>query len=120
LFGQGIIGNVSVTFYFYSGFVVTEKLVIHSNLTRRISAEDGGHVLSTEDDESLAWESDGAGKHNILPLLLNMRQDRGTSVVLHLKPDLIHYLDTRALFYVPSLHQEEYGMRHMEPGLSLY
>lgn len=177
-FGSGIIGKFGVGFY--SGFMVADKVDVRSK-----SSKDG-------DAEPLVWESTGTGTYSISPLAEDIRQDRGTSVVLHLRDDMAKYaeeasietilkkysnfvgfpiflngkrvntidaiwlhdpkevtdekhadfykyvshmyddplshihfrmdapIDIKALFYIPSFHQEKYGMGRMEPGVSLY
>ena len=182
-YGQGIIGKFGVGFY--SGFMVADKVDVRSKSA-------GKTDQTADDDEALVWESSGTGKYSISPLSSDIRQDRGTSVVLHLKPELhqfaveseiekilkkysnfvgfpiylngnrvntidaiwlhdpkeveeskysdfykfvshmhdeplstIHFrvdapLDIKALFYIPSFHQEKYGMGRMDPGVSLY
>lgn len=178
-FGQGIIGKFGVGFY--SGFMVADKVDVRSR-----SAKDDGDV------DPILWESTGTGRYTLSPLSDNVRQDRGTSVVLHLKPELAQYsdeatietilkkysnfvgfpiylngnrvntidaiwlqdpktvdekkhsdfykyvshmydeplstlhfrmdapLDIKALLYIPSFHQEKYGMGRMDPGVSMY
>jgi len=191
-FGNGIIGKFGVGFY--SGFMVSDKVDVRSKSAGKIS-DDGskGSVAGGADaDDAIVWESTGTGKYSISPLSPDIRQDRGTSVVLHLKPELAQYsdestverilkkysnfvgfpiflngnrvntidaiwlqepktvdeekhsafykyvsgmydeplstlhfrvdapLDIKALFYIPSFHQEKYGMSRMDPGVSLY
>ncbi|KAL9181053.1 hypothetical protein ACHAXT_009858 [Thalassiosira profunda] len=187
-FGEGIIGKFGVGFY--SGFMVADKVNVRSKSAGKIS-EDNASIAET-DEEALVWESTGSGKYSVSPLSEDIRQDRGTSVVLHLKPELSQYanestvetilkkysnfvgfpiylngnrvntidaiwlhdpkevtedkhsafykyvshmydeplstvhfrvdapLDIKALFYIPSFHQEKYGMGRMDPGVSLY
>ena len=192
-FGQGIIGRFGVGFY--SGFMVSDKVDVRSKSAGKISADDNSMTEATDDDddnEPFVWESTGTGKYSISKLDHNVRQDRGTSVVLHLKPELAQYanestietilkkysnfvgfpiylngnlvntidaiwlqdpktvddekhsafykyvshmydeplstihfrvdapLDIKSLFYIPSFHQEKYGMGKMDPGVSLY
>ena len=181
---SGVIGRFGVGFY--SGFMVADKVDVRSRSAGKAAEdEDTQH-------EALVWESEGTGRYTISPLAEEVRQDRGTSVVLHLKPDLSEYstetaveavlkkysnfvgfpiylngnrvntidaiwlddpksvdpekhiafykyvssmydeplstihfradapLDIKALFYIPSFHQEKYGMGRMDPGVSLY
>ncbi|KAL3771347.1 hypothetical protein ACHAWO_007821 [Cyclotella atomus] len=177
-FGSGIIGKFGVGFY--SGFMVADKVDVRSK-----------PATDTEADP-LVWESTGTGTYTISALDQDIRQDRGTSVVLHLRPDMAKYaeessietilkkysnfvgfpiflngkrvntidaiwlhdpkdvddekhtafykyvshmyddplshihfrmdapIDIKALFYIPSFHQEKYGMGRMDPGVSLY
>ncbi|KAL7522101.1 hypothetical protein ACHAWX_006783 [Stephanocyclus meneghinianus] len=177
-FGSGIIGKFGVGFY--SGFMVADKVDVRSK------------PADARQHEPLVWESTGAGTYTISPLSSDVRQDRGTSVVLHLRDDMCKYseeatietilkkysnfvgfpiflngkrvntidaiwlhdpkdvddekhaafykyvshmyddplskihfrmdapIDIKALFYIPSFHQEKYGMGRMDPGVSLY
>ncbi len=176
--GQGIIGKFGVGFY--SGFMVADRVDVRSK------------PAAAADAEALVWSSTGSGSYTISPLPDAIRQDRGSSIVLHLRPecndyaneatvekilkrysnfvgfpiylngnrvntldaiwlhdpksvsqethaafykyishmydeplDTLHFrmdapLDIKALFYIPSFHQEKYGMGRMEPGVSLY
>eukprot|EP00574_Skeletonema_japonicum_P003577 CAMPEP_0201714254 /NCGR_PEP_ID=MMETSP0593-20130828/811_1 /ASSEMBLY_ACC=CAM_ASM_000672 /TAXON_ID=267983 /ORGANISM="Skeletonema japonicum, Strain CCMP2506" /LENGTH=744 /DNA_ID=CAMNT_0048203519 /DNA_START=21 /DNA_END=2255 /DNA_ORIENTATION=- len=187
-FGEGIIGRFGVGFY--SGFMVSDKVDVRSKSAGKVS--DNETQITETDDGPIVWESTGSGKYSISDLSEDIRQDRGTSVVLHLKPELSQYsnestietilkkysnfvgfpiflngnrvntidaiwlqepktveedkhsafykyvshmhdeplstihfrmdapLDIKALFYIPSFHQEKYGMGRMEPGISLY
>ncbi|KAL7533645.1 hypothetical protein ACHAXR_005958, partial [Thalassiosira sp. AJA248-18] len=191
-FGQGIIGKFGVGFY--SGFMVSDQVDVRSKSAGQISNDDSNTTISENpsDNDAIVWESTGSGKYSISPLSPDIRQDRGTSVVLHLKPELSQYstestietilkkysnfvgfpiflngnrvntidaiwlqdpktveeekhsafykyvshmydeplshlhfrvdapLDIKALFYIPSFHQEKYGMGRMDPGVSLY
>ncbi len=189
-FGRGIIGKFGVGFY--SGFMVSDKVDVRSRSAgrgrkRKTDGGDGDY-----DDGAILWESTGTGRYTLSPLDPTIRQGRGTSVVLHLKPDLAQYsdertveailkkysnfvgfpiylngnrvntieaiwlqdpkaveeskhsdfykyvshmydeplstlhfrmdapLDIKALLYIPSFHQEKYGMGRMDPGVSLY
>lgn len=191
-FGQGIIGKFGVGFY--SGFMVADQVDVRSMSAGKVADDDA--TISTDDHHhhhrAFVWESTGTGKYSISPLSPDIRQDRGTSVVLHLKPEMAHFscestvesilkkysnfvgfpiflngnrvntmdaiwlqdpksveeekhsefykyvshmhdeplstihfrvdapLDIKALFYIPSFHQEKYGMGRMESGVSLY
>mmetsp|Transcript_9796 Transcript_9796/g.19287 ORF Transcript_9796/g.19287 Transcript_9796/m.19287 type:complete len:782 (-) Transcript_9796:138-2483(-) len=179
--GQGIIGKFGVGFY--SGFMVADRVDVRSKPAAN---------ATTADAPPLVWSSTGSGSYTISPLPDAVRQDRGSSIVLHLRPecsdyanestvekilkrysnfvgypiylngnrvntldaiwlhdpksvsqdthaafykyishmydeplDTLHFrmdapLDIKALFYIPSFHQEKYGMGRMEPGVSLY
>lgn len=185
-FGNGIIGKFGVGFY--SGFMVSDKVDVRSKSAGKIGENSSG----SDDEDALVWESTGTGSYSISPLSEDIRQDRGTSVVLHLRPELSQYsnestietilkkysnfvgfpiflngkrvntidaiwlhdpkevddekhsafykyishmydeplsklhfrmdapIDIKALFYIPSFHQEKYGMGRMDPGVSLY
>lgn len=188
-YGQDIIGRFGVGFY--SGFMVSDKVDVRSVSAGKIS-DDSVSITEIDDNEPIVWESTGTGKYTIAPLSPDIRQDRGTSVVLHLKSELAQYsnektieeilkkysnfvgfpiflngnrvntidaiwlqdpkevdeekhsafykyvssmydeplstihfrvdapLDMKALLYIPSFHQEKYGMSRMDPGVSLY
>jgi len=88
-FGQGIIGRFGVGFY--SGFMVADKVDVRSKSAGKISDDNNSIAESDNDDEAIVWESDGTGKYSISQLDSDIRQDRGTSVVLHLKPELAQY-----------------------------
>ena len=88
-FGQGIIGRFGVGFY--SGFMVADKVDVRSKSAGKISDESNSIAEASSDDEAIVWESDGTGKYSISQLDSDIRQDRGTSVVLHLKPELAQY-----------------------------
>ena len=84
-FGQGIIGRFGVGFY--SGFMVADKVDVRSKSAGKISDDNSSIADASSDDEAIVWESDGTGKYTISQLDSDIRQDRGTSVVLHLKPE---------------------------------
>ncbi|KAL3815377.1 hypothetical protein ACHAXA_010982 [Cyclostephanos tholiformis] len=187
-FGRGIIGKFGVGFY--SGFMVADKVDVRSRSAIKRRKDDGND--DDDDRGAVLWESTGTGRYSLSTLDRNVRQDRGTSVVLHLKPDMAQYsdertveailkkysnfvgfpiylngnrvntieaiwlqdpktveeskhsdfykyvshmydeplstlhfrmdapLDIKALLYIPSFHQEKYGMGRMDPGVSLY
>ena len=190
-FGRGIIGKFGVGFY--SGFMVSDKVDVRSRSAGKgRTNDDENNDGGDHDDGAILWESTGTGSYTLSPLDPKIRQDRGTSVVLHLKPDLAQYsdektvesilkkysnfvgfpiylngnrvntieaiwlqdpktveeskhsdfykyvshmydeplstlhfrmdapLDIKALLYIPSFHQEKYGMGRMDPGVSLY
>jgi HSP90 family molecular chaperone len=189
-YGQGIIGKFGVGFY--SGFMVADKVDVRSRSATATAAAVGGGGGDDRPGGAVLWESTGTGRYTLAPLPPDVRQDRGTSVVLHLKSDLSQYsdestvesilkkysnfvgfpiylngnrvntieaiwlqdpktvdeskhsdfykyvshmydeplstlhfrmdapLDIKALLYVPSFHQEKYGMGRMDPGVSLY
>ena len=168
--------------------MVADKVDVRS----RSAGRSGEGVGDDDGDSAVLWESTGTGRYTLSALSPDVRQDRGTSVVLHLKPDLSQYsdestvegilkkysnfvgfpiylngnrvntieaiwlqdpktvdegkhsdfykyvshmydeplstlhfrmdapLDIKALMYVPSFHQEKYGMGRMDPGVSLY
>jgi len=71
-----LIGQFGVGFY--SAFVVADRVTL---LTRRAGAAP---------EEGVKWESDGRGEYTIGPVTL---PQRGTTVILHLKPDEDEFLD---------------------------
>jgi molecular chaperone HtpG len=70
-----LIGQFGVGFY--SGFVVADRVTV---LSRRAGADAG---------EGVKWESDGRGEYALEQVEL---PERGTTVVLHLKPDEDEFL----------------------------
>ena len=71
-----LIGQFGVGFY--SAFVVADRVTV---LTRR---------AGDAPDAGTRWESDGRGEYTLEPATL---AERGTTVVLHLKPDEDEFLD---------------------------
>eukprot|EP00984_Skeletonema_dohrnii_P019491 scaffold9326_cov96-Skeletonema_dohrnii-CCMP3373.AAC.1 len=86
-FGEGIIGRFGVGFY--SGFMVSDKVDVRSKSAGKVSNNET--EITESNDEPIVWESTGTGKYSISALSEDIRQDRGTSVVLHLKPELSQY-----------------------------
>ena len=86
-FGQGIIGRFGVGFY--SSFMVSDKVDVRSKSAGKVSGNDT--EIAKSDEDPIVWESLGTGTYTLSPLPDNIRQDRGTSVVLHLKPELSQY-----------------------------
>src|SRR3984893_13692967 len=78
--GAGLIGQFGVGFY--SAFMVAERIVVTS---RRAGT-----------DEAFVWSSSGGAGFDIAPASEEdaKRIDRGTEIVLHLKPDAAKYLET--------------------------
>ena len=71
-----LIGQFGVGFY--SAFVVADRVTV---LTRR---------AGDEPSSGTRWESDGRGEYTLEPATL---EERGTTVILHLKPDEDEFLD---------------------------
>ena len=71
-----LIGQFGVGFY--SAFIVADRVEVES---RRAGAAAG---------EGIRWESSADGEFTIEPL---ERRERGTSVILHLKPDALEFAD---------------------------
>ena len=84
-FGEGIIGRFGVGFY--SGFMVSDKVDVRSKSAGKVNETE----ITESNEEPIVWESSGTGKYSISPLSEDIRQDRGTSVVLHLKSELSQY-----------------------------
>ena len=72
-----LIGQFGVGFY--SAFVVADRVTV---LTRRAGEAPG---------TGTRWESDGRGEYTLEPATL---AERGTTVILHLKPDEDEFLDS--------------------------
>jgi HSP90 family molecular chaperone len=79
-----IIGKFGVGFY--SAFMVGKKVEVRSNPA--ILPKDG-EVAATPK----VWTSDGSGSYEITDLPADVRQDRGTSVIIHLADDYWDYVD---------------------------
>ena len=80
---RGIIGKFGVGFY--SAFMVGDRVQVRSR-----SAHKKG-----ENQPPLVWNSDGIGSYDIDQVPPDVRQDRGTSVVIHLKEDHLEYADEK-------------------------
>lgn len=79
---RGIIGKFGVGFY--SAFMVGAKIEVRS---KSAIHDDGPHV----------WTSEGSGTYTITPLEPSIRQDRGTSIVIHLKEDYWDFVDEQRI-----------------------
>ena len=80
---KGIIGKFGVGFY--SAFMVGEKVEFRSK------------PAFQKDDAAgpLLWSSDGIGSYDISPLSDDIRQNRGATLVIHLKDDQLEYADEK-------------------------
>ncbi|GKY92442.1 hypothetical protein MPSEU_000214700 [Mayamaea pseudoterrestris] len=78
---KGIIGRFGVGFY--SAFMIGEKVEVRSR-----SALDENKDLTPK-----LWSSDGAGSYEISNLPEEVRQERGSSIVIHLKDEYWDYCD---------------------------
>mmetsp|Transcript_10505 Transcript_10505/g.13320 ORF Transcript_10505/g.13320 Transcript_10505/m.13320 type:complete len:726 (-) Transcript_10505:199-2376(-) len=80
---RGIIGRFGVGFY--SAFMVGNKVEVRSKpaYTKGNSAD------------PLVWSSEGVGTYEIEELSDEIRQDRGSSIVIHLKSDLLDFADEK-------------------------
>lgn len=77
-FSNNIIGKFGVGFY--SSFMVGDKVEVRSQAA--LAANEKPHV----------WTSDGSGSYQIAELPEDLRQDRGTTIVIHLKEKFWEYL----------------------------
>jgi HSP90 family molecular chaperone len=83
---RGIIGKFGVGFY--SAFMVGDKVLVRSKSAMLM--EGGG-----DDNEALEWSSEGIGTYEIADLEEDIRQDRGASIVVHLKPEHAEFSDEK-------------------------
>jgi HSP90 family molecular chaperone len=70
---KGIIGKFGVGFY--SSFMVAEKVIVRSKVAYQ----------KNEQNCLYSWSSTGVGSYDIAELSNDTSQDRGASIVLHLK-----------------------------------
>jgi TNF receptor-associated protein 1 len=101
---RGIIGKFGVGFY--SAFMVGGKVEVRSR-PAYYSAEDGGaegaDADAADDDDdyedgpAYVWTSEGTGTYTIAPLDPTIRQDRGTSIVIHLKEECWDFCDDKRI-----------------------
>ena len=84
---RGIIGKFGVGFY--SVFMIATKVEVRSKSA--ILDEQGNEV------PAVVWTSEGTGTYEIGPLPPELRQDRGTSIVIHLDPDFWYLCDENKL-----------------------
>ena len=80
---RGIIGKFGVGFY--SVFMVARKVEVRSK--RALLLDDGDGSSS---QPAHVWISEGTGTFEIAELSPDIRQDRGTSIVIHLHSDYWH------------------------------
>ena len=78
---RGIIGKFGVGFY--SVFMVARKVEVRSKPALMNADND-------DNSDSYVWTSDGTGTFDIAKLSPDVRQDRGTSIVIHLHSDFWH------------------------------
>jgi TNF receptor-associated protein 1 len=88
---RGIIGKFGVGFY--SAFMVGEKVEVRSRSARTTVDADGNTATEVEQEGPKVWLSEGTGTYQITELQEGVRQERGTSVVIHLKGDHWDYCD---------------------------
>ncbi|HEX4895558.1 MAG TPA: molecular chaperone HtpG [Solimonas sp.] len=86
-----LIGQFGVGFY--SAFIVADRLTV---LSRRADAT-----------EAVRWESDGQGEFTIEP---SFKQDRGTEVILHLRPEDREFLEPFRLGAIVRRYSDHIGL----------
>lgn len=84
---RGIIGKFGVGFY--SAFMVGESVDVRS-LSSLKNEKD-------ESNRSYVWSSAGTGTFDISPLASDIRQDRGSSIVIHLKDSEAEFSDEKRI-----------------------
>jgi HSP90 family molecular chaperone len=103
---RGIIGKFGVGFY--SAFMVGSRVEVRSRsaLAHESGGEEegGGGAKKDHRDGNIAddggayvWSSEGTGSYTIAPLDPSIRQDRGTSIVIHLKEECWDYCDEKRI-----------------------
>jgi TNF receptor-associated protein 1 len=75
---RGIIGKFGVGFY--SVFMIANKVEVRSR-------------TAYSEESATVWTSEGTGTFDVAPLPDDVRQDRGTSIIIHLDSDYWHYCD---------------------------
>lgn len=81
--GMGIIGKFGVGFY--SAFMVGDKVEVRSKVA----------FSDSDEDVPLLWSSAGIGSYDLSRLPKDIRQDRGSSIVVYLKDDQLEYTDEK-------------------------
>lgn len=75
---RGIIGKFGVGFY--SVFMIANKVQVRSR-------------TANSQQPATVWTSEGTGTFDVATLPDDVRQDRGTSIIIHLDSDYWHYCD---------------------------
>jgi len=76
---RGIIGKFGVGFY--SAFMVGDKVEVRSK-----------YSLSSEEEDAKVWTSTGGNTFSLATLDSSIRQDRGTSIVIHVNEDQLEFV----------------------------
>ena len=76
---QGIIGKFGVGFY--SAFMVGDKVEVRSK-----------YSLASDEEDAKVWTSSGGDTFSLATLDPSIRQDRGTSVVIHANEDQLEFV----------------------------
>jgi HSP90 family molecular chaperone len=90
---RGIIGKFGVGFY--SAFMVGSKVEVRSRSAFAPSPDEDGASEDEAGGGPCVWSSEGTGSYTIAPLDPSIRQDRGTSIVIHLKEECWEYCDEK-------------------------
>jgi TNF receptor-associated protein 1 len=90
---RGIIGKFGVGFY--SVFMVASHVEVRSKCANNKDEADNNEIQV--DAPGWVWTSDGKGTFDVFPLAQDIRQDRGTSIVIHLHSDYWHLCDETRL-----------------------
>mmetsp|Transcript_14772 Transcript_14772/g.19382 ORF Transcript_14772/g.19382 Transcript_14772/m.19382 type:complete len:714 (-) Transcript_14772:54-2195(-) len=79
---------------FYSAYLVAEKVEVHTK---------------NNDDEQYVWTSSAGGSFTVAPDAEYEKINRGTHIVLHLKEDMMEYLEERRIKDLVKKHSEFIG-----------
>ena len=76
---RGIIGKFGVGFY--SAFMIGDKVEVRSK-----------YSLASEDEDAKVWSSSGGNTFSLATLDPSIRQDRGTSIVIHVNDEQLEFV----------------------------